>query len=257
MDDKVSIIMPSYNASRFIAESIKSVLIQTYTNWELIVVDDCSNDNTVQIVEDYIKHDNRIKLIKLKSNKGAANARNVALKNANGKYIAFLDSDDLWKKQKLEKQVKFMKENNISFSFTNYRMIDERGELTNKIVNCPPQVNYNLLLKNTTIGCLTVMLDKTKIGDFHFPNIKPEDTALWLSILRRGETAYCLREELALYRLVEGSVSSNRLKAAKNYWHMIRSFEKLNLFNSLYCFVNYSLNAIQKHYFNSGIRKLN
>jgi teichuronic acid biosynthesis glycosyltransferase TuaG len=248
MEDKVSIIMPAYNSSRFIKKTIKSVLRQSYLNWELIIADDGSSDATVEIIERLILNESRIKLIKLKKNRGAANARNEAIKCAKGRYLAFLDSDDLWEPVKLERQIAYMKERDIGFSFTNYRMITEDGQETDKLVKCPSIISYNQLLKNTIIGCLTVILDKHKMEDIKFPNIKPEDTALWLLLLKQGNKAHCLQEDLAMYRLVDGSVSSNRLRAAKRFWFVLRRSEKLNLFHAVWCFTSYSINAIIKHY---------
>lgn len=248
MKDQVSIIMPTFNSSEFVESAIDSVKEQTYKNWELVIVDDFSSDNTVQIINKIARNDNRIRLVKLMKNGGAANARNVAIKQSNGRFLAFLDSDDLWEPLKLEKQLAFMKEKDIAFSYTNYRMINENGEETGKHVKSPSVIEYNSLLKNTIIGCLTVMLDRQKIETISFPNVKPEDTALWLSILKKGYKAYCLHEEMAMYRLVKGSVSSNRIRAAKNLWFLLRKNENLPLYYSIWCFVNYSLNAVNKHY---------
>lgn len=182
----VSIITPTYNSSKFINETVQSVRNQTYQNFEHIIVDDCSSDNTWMILEDLEKEDSRIKLLRMDKNSGAALARNQAIQLAKGKYIAFLDSDDLWEPRKLELQVQFMHNNNIAFSFTNYKMIDENGQDLNRVVTCPEVINYKDLLKNTTIGCLTVMIDIDKIDKLVMPNLQPEDTALWLKILKKG-----------------------------------------------------------------------
>lgn len=247
MNNKVSVITASYNAGRFIEETIKSVLNQTYTDLELIIVDDCSTDNTEEIVNKYIKIDSRIKFYKLKENSGAAVVRNTALEKAEGRFIAFLDSDDLWDKEKLEKQINFMKSNNYGFSFSSYRLIKENGELLNKEVRVPKEVKYTDLLKNTIIGCLTVIIDKDIIGGFRMPLVRAgQDTATWLSILRDGNIAYGYNEVLASYRLVDGSISSNKLKALKRTWNTFRNIEKLNLFKSSYYFTWYILNAIKK-----------
>lgn len=248
MEEKVSVIMPAYNASKFIEKSIESVRSQTYSNWELLIADDGSSDHSVDIIKRFSNKDQRIKLVEIKNNNGAANARNEAIKKSNGRYLAFLDSDDLWAPEKLKKQVEFMKVREIGFSFTNYRMISEDGHEMDRFVICPEKVTYEDLLKNTIIGCLTVIIDKNKISDVAFPNVKPEDTALWLSILRQGHAAYCLQEDLAMYRVVKGSVSSNRLKAAMKFWMVLRKGENLNFLHASRCFTNYSFSAVLKHY---------
>ncbi|RTQ93161.1 glycosyltransferase family 2 protein [Lysinibacillus telephonicus] len=244
----VSIITPTYNASKFINETVQSVWNQTYQNFEHIIVDDCSRDNTWDILEGLEKENSRIKLLRMDKNSGAALARNKAIQLSKGKYIAFLDSDDLWEPRKLELQVQFMQNHNIAFSFTNYKMIDESGQDLYREVKCPKVINYRDLLKNTTIGCLTVMLDKDKIGKITMPNLQPEDTALWLRILKKGHSAYCLQETLASYRLVSNSVSSNKWKVAKRMWKVYRTSEKLNIFSSFCYFFNYAWNAVRKHY---------
>lgn len=247
MNNKVSVITASYNCARFIEESIKSVLNQTYDNLELIIVDDYSTDNTEEIVNEYIKKDSRVKFYKLKNNSGAAVARNKGLDKATGRFIAFLDSDDVWDKEKLEKQINFMRSNNYGFSFTSYRLINEYGDLLNKEVKVPNQIKYEQLLKNTIIGCLTVIIDKELIGDFKMPLVRAgQDTATWLSILRKGNIAYGYDEVLASYRLVSGSISSNKIKALKRTWNTYRKLEKLNLLKSSYYFSHYVLNAVKK-----------
>lgn len=244
----VSIITPSYNSTPFIAETIQSVLNQTYTNFELIIVDDCSKDNSFEILTEFSKQDERIKVYKLEKNSGAAMARNYGIQTANGKYLAFLDSDDLWDMNKLELQVEFMERNSYEFTFTNYRMIDEQGNILNKVVRCPSVIDYKSLLKNTTIGCLTVMLNIEKLGKPIMPNLQPEDTALWLKILRENYKAYCLQEELASYRLVGNSASSNKLKVAKKMWIVYRKSENINRWKAMWYFINYVWNAVKKHY---------
>lgn len=242
----VSVITPVFNSSKYILDSINSVKEQTYGNWELILVDDCSTDNSVEIIKNEIRGEKRISLEQLGVNCGPAIARNVALNKARGEYIAFLDSDDIWLPKKLETQLDFMTNNNISFSFTEYGFIDEDGNELNKHVSVPTIVDYNFLLKNTIIGCLTVMLDKKAFGNIQMPNLRrQQDYALWLSLLRTGCKAYGLQEKLALYRIVRGSHSSNKLKAAKNIWKIYK-LEELDIFKSCWCFLNYSYNALRK-----------
>lgn len=244
----VSVIMPSYNSKKFIAQSIESFRNQTYRNVELIIVDDCSNDGSWEYVQRYVEGDDKIKVFQLKKNGGAAAARNYGIKQAKGKYLAFLDSDDLWHPEKLRKQVEFMESNDYAFTFTNYKMIDEAGNDLNRHVLCPPLMVYKHLLKNTTIGCLTVMLNVEKLGPIQMPNLQPEDTALWLQLLRKGTTAYCLQEILAEYRIVQNSASSNKLKVAKKMWAVYRKSEKIPFIKSLWYFSGYATNAVKKHY---------
>jgi len=243
----VSIITPVYNAEKFISESIESVLNQTYNNWEMILVDDCSSDKSSEIINKYAEKDDRIKYIKLDINSGAAVARNTAIEASKGRYIAFLDSDDLWKPKKLERQLNFMKDNDVAFSFTGYDIIDEYGNEMNKSVQVPYKIDYNGLLKNTIIGCLTVVVDKEKIGNFKMPLIRTrQDLATWLMILRRGHIAYGINEPLANYRYVENSISSNKIKVMKKNWYVYRKIENLSLIKSTYVFILYGWNAVKK-----------
>ncbi|WP_026576795.1 glycosyltransferase family 2 protein [Bacillus sp. UNC438CL73TsuS30] len=245
----VSIITPTYNAARFITETIQSVKDQTFTNWEMIIVDDCSFDNTVDIVKEEIEIDSRIKLIELKKNGGPANARNIAISEAKGNFLAFLDSDDLWLPQKLERQLMFMEKNKFDFSYTDYRIMTEEGEKTDIVFQVPAKIEYKGLLKNTMIGTLTVMLDKRKVGKVQMPLNRDcsEDYGLWLSILSRGIHAHGLNEELAIYRKCENSLSSNKLKSARKTWNTYRKVEKINIPYAIWYFANYSLNALKKH----------
>ncbi|MCQ6332113.1 MULTISPECIES: glycosyltransferase family 2 protein [Bacillus cereus group] len=245
----ISIVIPSYNASAFIKETIQSVQSQTYTNWEMIIIDDVSKDNTRELIKEEIKKDGRIQLIELQENGGAAIARNIGINNAKGKYVAFLDSDDLWLPEKLEKQLEFMQNNDIAFSFTSYQIMNQDGTLTDKVVHVPEKINYNGLLKNTIIGCLTVMLDIEKLGRVQMPNIRTrQDTATWLKILRQGHYAYGLDEVLSKYRKVENSISSKKFKMAKMNWKLYREIEELSIPKSAWCFINYALNGVVKHF---------
>ncbi len=247
MSSLVSIITPSYNASKFIEETINSVLMQTYTNWELIIVDDSSVDNSVEIIESYLKNDVRIKLIQLEKNIGAAEARNIGLRMAKGRYIAFLDSDDIWMPQKLEKQLRFMQKKAIAFSFTAYQQMSADGKILKKSINAPPFITYNGYLKNTIIGCLTVIINRDLTGSFEMPNIKSShDMALWLEIMKRGFVAYGINETLAKYRIVNTSNTANKWKAAKDVWKVYREIEKIHFLKSFYLFCNYAYNAASK-----------
>ena len=241
----VSVITPAYNAEKFISETIESVLNQTFSHWEMIIVDDCSTDRTKEIVQRYVEKDSRIKLIQLKENSGSAIARNTAMDHALGRYLAFLDSDDQWLPEKLEKQLKFMQDNDVAFSYTKYIRILEDGTDTNEISKAQQQLPYDDLMKQCVIGCLTVMLDRKKIGELRMVNIRTrQDYAFWLAITRKGFLAHGLPEVLAKYRLVENSISRNKLKAAKQNWYVYRHIEKQNLFKSLWYFGNYAVRSV-------------
>ena len=234
----VSIITPVYNAERFLSDTIKSVQNQTYKNWEILLIDDCSKDNSAQIIKEFQKYDNRIKYIKLKKNSGASVSRNEGIRNAKGRFIAFVDSDDIWKPEKLEIQIKYMLKENLGFTFTSYRYMKENGELTNKIAKAPSKINYNGLLKNTIIGCSTVVIDREIVDYFEMPLVRRgQDTATWLQILRKEKYAYGIEQDLVNYRLVGESLSSNKIKALKRTWNTYRNVEKLGLLKSLFlCF---------------------
>jgi len=212
----------------------------------MIIVDDCSTDRTVEIVQSYTKKDNRIKLIKLNKNSGSAVARNTAMDYAKGDYIAFLDSDDVWLPKKLAKQLTFMQTKDIAFSFTKYIRMHEDGTLTKAVTEAPKTVGYEQLMKHCVIGCLTVMIDRRKIGAMRMVNIRTrQDYVFWLHIMKKGYLAYGLPEVLAKYRLVEGSISSNKIKAAKQNWYVYRHIEKQSLLKSLWYFINYALTSVK------------
>jgi len=245
---KVSIVMPSYNSEQFLAISIDSVINQIFKEWELIIVDDMSSDNSNKIIEEYIKTDSRIKLIKLEKNSGPAIARNRAIKEAKGRYLAFLDSDDLWHPEKLSKQIAFMEENEIVFSYTSYYSIAEESGEINDQVNIPQKIDYTELLKQNIIGCLTAVYDTKKLGKVYMPEIqKRQEYALWLDILKRVPSAYGLSEPLAYYRVRKTSVSSNKLIASTYNWKLYREIEKLPLYKAIYYFGCYTYRSILKY----------
>lgn len=249
-NELVSIITPAYNCDKFISEAIDSVLVQTYTNWEMIIVNDKSDDNTENIIKEYAEKDGRIKLINLKVNSGAAVARNKALENAKGRFIAFLDSDDRWKKEKLEKQIQFMMNNKYGFTFTCYEYIKDDNNNVEKVFKVPRSLNYSQALKNTVIGCLTVIIDKNIIGEFRMPLVRRgQDNLTWLMLLKNGHVAYGLNENLAEYRRVTGSLSSNKKKALKRQWNNYRKVVKLSFFKCLYYYSFYVFNNVKKYYF--------
>jgi teichuronic acid biosynthesis glycosyltransferase TuaG len=235
MENLVSIITPSYESERFISQTIDSVLAQTYQNWEMIIVDDVSPDNSNKTISEYIKKDSRIKLIKLEKNSGPAVARNKAIEEAKGRYIAFLDADDLWKPEKLEKQIKFMEEKKCALSYSAYETMSEEGVLQNKYIKPPLKISYKDLLKSNYIGCLTAIYDTQKVGKVFMPNIsKRQDYGLWLKILRKIDFAYGIDEPLAIYRIMSNSVSSNKFKLLKFNYKLFKEHEKFSVWKSIY-----------------------
>ncbi|GAF15124.1 N-acetylgalactosaminyl-diphosphoundecaprenol glucuronosyltransferase [Bacillus sp. JCM 19045] len=243
----VSIITPVYNCEAFLPHTIESVLNQTYENWELLLINDASSDHSQTIAHAYTKRDSRIHLYHLPKNSGAAVARNEALQHANGKYVAFLDGDDLWKNEKLTRQVQFMEDNQYSFTFTGYRILKEDGTERAKVIQAPQRITYDQLLANTIIGCLTVMLNQEKLGKLQMPTLRTrQDLLLWLSILKKGTVAYGINEELAAYRKVGNSISSNKWKAAKQNWEIYRKHEELSLLKSCRVFCSYAWNGFKK-----------
>jgi hypothetical protein len=239
--------MPSYNADKFIADAIESVLNQTYVYWELIVVDDGSLDHTNEIVEAYVKQDSRISLIKLKQNSGPAKARNKAIEEAKGRYIAFLDADDLWLPEKLKKQIMFMNKNNLSFTYSSYHLIDENNHMFGTFTT-REFITYKSMLKTCSIGCLTAIYDTQVLGKQYMPNIaKRQDYGLWLQILKDIKGTKGIIEPLATYRVLRNSVSSNKLTAAMYQWKIYRNVENLNLWKSIYYFIHYGLHGIVKY----------
>lgn len=245
-DDLISIIIPVYNAEKFLDETINTVLNQTYKNFELILVNDGSKDKSVDVIKKY--NDKRIKLIDNKNNKGAALSRNDGIRKAKGRYICFLDADDLWNKEKLEKQISFMKEKECAFSFTGYEFANENGIPNGKKVYIPKKLNYKSALKNTTISTITVMIDTKKMDKnlIYMNNVKSEDTATWWNILKNGYEAFGLNEILSFYRRSEGTLSSNKIEAIRRIWNLYRNVFKLGFFYSLYNFVFYAINAVKR-----------
>ncbi len=242
--------MPCYNAERYIAQSIESVLAQTYQNWELLITDDGSTDNSVKVATKYSLQDDRINLLVPDEHSGIARARNLSISRSKGRFVAFLDSDDIWKRDKLEKQVNFMLENNVAFTYSSYEIIDVQGKLKKKIVKDAGVMSYKKYLRNTIICCGTVVVDREKTGHFATPIIKTsEDMSLWLSIMRRGFDAYPVPGPLYQYRITPGSASSNKIKAACDVWRVYRQKENLSRLKSIGCFICYTLNAIKKHVF--------
>lgn len=247
--------MPSFNCEAFIAESIQSVLDQSYSNWELLIIDDCSSDRSIEEVSRYLD-DPRIYLIQLDSNQGAAVARNVALKQAKGRYIAFLDSDDIWLPPKLELQIGFMKQHKLPFTYTDYEKISESGQCLG-VVTSPDRVSYSQLLKTCFIGCLTVVYDREFFGSVEMPLIrKRQDYGLWLALLKGVDHARGINTVLAKYRCHGRSISSNKFDAARYTWSLYYDVEKLGYFRSVYYFSFYAVYGLLRHKLPSIARKL-
>ena len=242
----VSIVIPVYNAECYISDTNENILQQTYKNYEIILVDDKSTDNSLEIIRKYTC--DNIVVIELSENKGPAIARNIGVKAAKGRYICFQDADDLWNKQKLEKQIKFMKENDCAFSYTAFQYANEFGEKKNRILRVPFILTYKQALKYCRILTISTMFDLRKITkeEIEMPNIKCEDMATWWKILRKGYIAYGLNESLVYYRRTANTLTSNKLVSSINRWKLYRKYENLSVLKSLYYFLHYSCQGILK-----------
>lgn len=245
---KVSVIMPAYNAEKYLPEAIRSVQAQTYSDWELVICDDCSKDNTYQIALDFAQDDARIKVIKNEVNSGVAQTRNHALDRAIGEYIAFLDSDDLWLPDKLQKQLDFMRDKTCVLSYTAYQNFSDDTGQKGKVVPAKEKMTAKQIYGDTSIGCLTVLVNRQQIGAFHMPLLKhTEDNCTWQEILSRGYDAYGLNEVLALYRVGNVSLTCSKKKAAMQQWETYRKHYKFSVVKSAYYFLQYAVNALKKH----------
>ena len=248
MEELVSVIMPVHNAETFLNQSIQSVIVQTYQNWELLVVDDCSNDNSAIVIQKFVQQDNRIKYLKTNRPSGSPILpRDIGIENAKGRYIAFLDSDDAWLPNKLETQLKMFEQyEDMAICFSNYEKMTEGGKRNNRVVQAPAITTYKQLLLGNVIGCLTAVYDTQKVGKVFFQNHSHEDYILWLDILKRGYVARNTNTVEALYRVRENSVSSNKLKTLSWQWDIYRNVEKIGLLRSSYYFFNYAYRAFKK-----------
>lgn len=234
-DGLVSVITPAYNCAKYIGKTIESVQAQTYGNWEMVIVDDCSTDNTREVVESYSKEDFRVRYICLDENSGAAVARTESMKAARGEYMAFLDSDDMWKPEKLAKQLAFMREEGHPFSCTAYEQVDEQGNPLGKVIKTIRRTSYNRLLLDCPVGNSTVMYNVRQMGKFEVPNIrKRNDDALWLQMLKKEPYIWGMSDVLAEYRVREGSISHNKLDLVKYHWMLYRDIEHLGVFRSAF-----------------------
>lgn len=242
----VSVITPVYNSEKFLKDTIESVISQTYWNWELILVNDKSTDNSEKIIEEYLKKDTRIKYIKNEKNIGPALTRNEALKKAIGKYIAFLDSDDVWLPKKLEVQINEMTKRKSAISYTLFKRMNEDASSFGSTVPAPKRMTYQDSLKNTAMGTSTVVIDRELVGDFEVKNVPCDDFYLWNEILKRGYDAEGIMEVLVYYRVLSNSYSRNKLKYAIKVWKTYQVMD-LGLISSIWYFLNYAVRGVIKY----------
>lgn len=241
----VSIITPTFNSEKFIAQTIGSVQNQTYINWEMIIVDDASTDTTVQLILDFSNSDSRIKLYQLQRNSGAGIARNKAIDLAKGRFIAFLDSDDLWKSEKLEKQISFLLNNNYPFTFSFYDCIDEEGKPLNKRVEAPRNLSYKQLFFCNYVGNLTGIYDVDYFGKISISsNRKRQDWMVWLTILKKIKKANAVPDSLAYYRVRANSISASKTDLLKHNFAVYSTFHGFNLAVSALCMIGFLFTQI-------------
>ena len=254
MKDLISIVTPTYNGENFIAETIKSVQAQTYEHWEMLIVDDLSTDNTVEIVKAFAAQDARIKFFILPEKGGASLARNKAIREAKGDYIAFLDADDLWKPEKLEKQLAFMKEAQVAFCYHHYSLIDEAGQALHIRRIAPEKLSFHRALLGCSIGCLSVMYHAKAVGLIQIERLdKRNDDALWLKILEKCQWGRLLDEDLAYYRIVERSLSSgSKVKLLKYHYRLYRNIMNYHAIKSLY----YTICNVFVYFYNKKRREI-
>ena len=246
MHQLVSIIMPSYNAQAYIDEAISSVLSQTYVHWELIVVDDCSSDESWDKIQKYVNQDSRIHAIRNTTNQGVSHTRNIAIKKSQGCYIAFLDGDDVWLPQKLELQLALMQKENIDLCYSAYHTIDPKGEHLSTF-HVPLQLCYADMLKTSYMGTLTTIYNAETLGKIYLTDMGHEDYVMKLEILKHISHARGINTPLAKYRIHGQSLSVNKFKTAQWQWHIYRNIEKLPLWKSCYYFVQYAYNGVMKY----------
>ena len=244
----VSIITPCFNSAAFLRETYESVKSQTMTDWEMLIVDDGSTDDSLAIARTLESEDPRVRVFALPKNYGRPHqARNVAIDEGQGAFLAFLDSDDLWLPEKLEKQIEFMEQNSAALSFTQYRRFSSDQQTPGKLITVPRIINYKDLLKHNVIACLTAMIDRRKTGPIKMQDYWLDDFLLWLEITKRGMPAHGLDMDLARYRVGQSSMSKNKLRAAYRTWVMYRRPENLSVPKALYYFSHYVWNTTQKH----------
>ena len=244
---QISIVVPVYNAENYIEHTISMVRAQSFTDWELILVEDCSKDNSAEVLHRITEElqDDRIRVIYKARNEGAAKARNTGIDVATGRYLAFLDADDIWMENKLADELAFLKEKNAAFVFTAYEFGDEQGRGTGKIVEVPDTLTYKKALSRTVIFTSTTLFDLEVLGKelVKMPNVPSEDSATWWQILKKGYLAYGYPKVTTIYRRPPKSLSSNKGKAIQRIWYLYRHVEKLSFFTSAVCFVGWAFRA--------------
>lgn len=248
-NNMVSIVTPMYNGERFVSQTIESVLLQTYQDWEMLIVDDGSKDGSAAIVEGYAGKDSRVKLIR-QPNGGSASARNHALREARGRYVCFLDADDLWDSTFLEKQLNFLRQKDAGIVYASYRRINEQGEEILRPFIVPGRVNYKGLLKTCSISCLTVLFDREKTGENFFNESlrsMRDDFVFWLTLLKKVDYAYGNPEVLASYRVFSTSTTGNKKKVMKPQFMVYYKVEKLGIVRSVYYFIHWAINGFLKY----------
>ena len=244
---EVSIIMPVYNSEKYLAQAIDSIQNQTFTNWELIIIDDASSDSSAEIIQYYAKSEQRIIPIYLSKNVGAAQARNIGISHVTSRYLTFLDSDDIWKPEKLKIQISFMQEHSYAFTYTSYDLISEDGRQLNIEVPVPFRISYSEALTRTAISTITVCLDLAQIGNVTMPLLNgAEDTGTWLSILKSNDYAYGINTVLASYRQVPTSLSHNLCERLIRNWRLYRKVEKFSVAKSLVLYIRYIFYVLRK-----------
>jgi len=247
MAELVSIITPAYRAAKYIDQAITSVQQQTYPHWELIVTDDCSPDDTREVVARYAEQDRRVRLVAQTVNQGPAMARNASLREAQGRFVAFLDSDDWWLPKKLELQLDLMSRSGSALTYTQFRRVDQDGNNEGRLIKVPDRLTYRSLLGNTAIATSTAMVDRKQTGNFQMTKTYYDDFALWLKLLRAGHVAKALHEDLMRYRVLQGSVSRSKVNSAARVWSTYREIEGMGIVSSSLYFSLYACNALLKY----------
>ena len=244
----LSVITPCYNNSAFLAKTIESVQAQSFTDWEMIVVDDCSADSSYDIACAFAQSDPRIRAFRLERNRGSSAARNHGLRHSSGQYVTFIDGDDIVLPEKFERQIAFMRRHGHAITFTNYRRMTPDETQTGILIRNPARIDYDYLLKHTAMGTLTPVYDRTQTGDFYFDETLSArmDYAFWLDVLARGHSAYRLDEDLARYRRGHKSLSSNLFKGARLVWRVLKHRQKLSRPRAAWCFAHYAFFAVAK-----------
>lgn len=249
-NEMVSVIIPVYNSAKYIAETMRSAINQTYKNIEIVLVDDCSKDNSKEIIESFMNENNNIIYFQQEKNRGAALSRNKALDLAKGRYVAFLDSDDLWYPEKIEKQLHIMQEKNIAFCYTAYKIVDSKGSVIKNKTKIIERAEYKNLLKRTIISTPTVVIDRHLVGDLKMPNRRTgQDYAYWLLLLRNVKVAYGIDEALVTVRIRNGSLSKNKFQNVIDVWEIQRKNENITRINTFFNLVCYLLNTFIKRFF--------